>query len=319
MGRELIERVCCPELRGVALLNHCRDIIALGKQSYIESQCSVNFQEAVATSLRERCTRRPRTLDELRLMTARMLRCPIAHKKLRHICTAECLSLLNSLFTTPHQFVKGRSILHSIFACGIKHGWCANNPVDAIIRPELREHEVQPLPWDQLISLLRTAQKPQHSPCMPALGLMLWAGVRPAEVMRLDWADLDWEEQVISLRARHSKTGGCRHVTLHRVLLAWLARFASPPPSSGCICPADWCHRWCRLRREAGILHWQQDALRHTFASYHLKHWHDLERLQEEMGHRSTRLLRTRYLSMKGITRSHAALFWSASWLHRIT
>ncbi len=319
LGRELIERAYRPGLSGLDLLNHCRDIIALGKQFYNESERSVNFREAVDVSLRERRARRPRTIEELRLITARMLRSPIADKKLRHICTAECLSLLNSLFTTPHQFVKGRAILHSIFTCGIKHGWCTTNPVDAILRPELHEREVQALPWEQLLSLLRTAQKPQHSACMPALGIMLWAGVRPAEVMRLDWSDLDWEEQVISLRARHSKTGGCRHVTMHRVLLDWLTRSGSPPPSSGGICPADWCHRWCRLRQEAGILHWQQDTLRHTFASYHLKRWHDLERLQEEMGHRSSRLLRTRYLSMKGITRSHASLFWSASWLRHIT
>lgn len=300
-------------------MNYCRDVIAMGKQAIYEAERSVELQEAIAISLRERSTRRQRTRDELRTMTARMLQSPLACKKLRHISPADCSGLLDSLFTTPHQFVKGRSILHSIFACGIKHGWCASNPVDAIVRPELREAEVLPLTWEQLLALLRTARKPRHSLCMPALGIMLWAGVRPAEVMRLDWSDLDWEERVISLQPQHTKTGGCRHITMHPVLLTWLTLFASPPPTNGNICPPDWCHRWSRLRNDAGILHWQQDTLRHTFASYHLKHWHDLERLQEEMGHRSTRLLRTRYLSMKGITRKNAALFWSSQFARRFT
>ncbi len=319
LGRELIERSSPRGLRGVELLNFCRDVIALGNQTYDDSERSVDFHEAVAISLRERSTRRPRTQEELRLVTSRMLNSRLACRKLRHISSSDCLGVLRELFATPHQFVKGRAILHSIFACGIKHGWCSANPVDAILRPELHEVEVQPLPWEQLLSLLRMAQKPRHLPCMPALGIMLWAGVRPAEVLRLDWADLDWEESVISLRPRHTKTGGSRHITMHPALRTWLARFATPPPTAGNICPPDWCHRWQRLRRDAGILNWQQDTLRHTFASYHLKHWHDMGRLQEEMGHRSSRLLRTRYLSMQGVTRAHAALFWSASFLRQLT
>lgn len=319
LGRELIERVSSCKLRGVELLNRCRDVIMMGKQAIYESERSVDFQEAVVVSLRERSNRRQRTLDELRSITTRMLQSPLAHRKLRYISPTDCKNLLDGLFTTPHQFVKGRAVLHSIFACGIKHGWCTTNPVDTISRPELHETEILPLAWEQLLALLHTAREPRHSRCMPALGIMLWAGVRPAEVMRLDWADLDWDERVISLQPRHTKTGGCRHITMHSALLTWLSLFSSPSPASGSICPPDWCHRWSRLRKDAGIRHWQQDALRHTFASYHLKRWHDLERLQEEMGHRSAQLLRTRYLSMKGVTRDHAALFWSANFIRQFT
>lgn len=241
----------------------------------------------------------------------------LADKRLRDFTPQDCLALLKASFTTPHQYAKGRAILHSIFACGVRRGWCAYNPVDAVQRPELQESEVEPLPWEQLRLLLRTAQRPEHSPCMPALGIMLWAGVRPAEMMRLSWADLDWEEKVISLRARHSKTGGSRHITLHPVLVNWLLSYASPPPTAGRICPRDWIHRWSRLRRDAGIIHWRPDVLRHTFASYHIKRWHNPALLQDEMGHRSARLLRTRYLSMHGITRSHAQLFWSPEMIRR--
>ena len=56
---------------------------------------------------------------------------------------------------------------------------------------------------------------------------------------------------------------------------------------------------------------WQQDVLRHTFASYHLKHFKNLVQLQIEMGHSTPDLLRTRYLNMRDITKEHARLFWS--------
>lgn len=43
---------------------------------------------------------------------------------------------------------------------------------------------------------------------------MLYAGIRPGEVVRLHWRDVDLEERVISVRSRTSKTGGnqaCHH------------------------------------------------------------------------------------------------------------
>ena len=137
---------------------------------------------------------------------------------------------------------------------------------------------------------------------------MLWAGVRPAELARLTWDDIDWQEKVINMRPHHTKTGGCRHVTIHPVLMEWLKKSKS---RTGKICPPNWMNRWRQLREAAGIHTWQQDVLRHTFASYHLKYWHNIDKLQAEMGHRSARLLQTRYLSMKGITHRHARQFWT--------
>ncbi|MFI3244645.1 MAG: hypothetical protein R3Y56_10370, partial [Akkermansia sp.] len=63
------------------------------------------------------------------------------------------------------------------------------------------------------------------------------------------------------------------------------------------------------------LVPWRQDVLRHCFASYHVKRWHDYGRLQAEMGHRCADLLRTRYLSMRGISSKQAAAFWQAGGL----
>lgn len=56
---------------------------------------------------------------------------------------------------------------------------------------------------------------------------------------------------------------------------------------------------------------WVPDCLRHTYASYHAKHFKDYNLLQMEMGHRSSSLLRTRYLNMKGISPQTATRFWA--------
>lgn len=55
---------------------------------------------------------------------------------------------------------------------------------------------------------------------------------------------------------------------------------------------------------------WRPDVLRHTYASFHAKWFRDFPLLQMEMGHRSSALLRARYLNMEGVSRERAALFW---------
>lgn len=310
IAQELIERVYTPDMQGVALLSRCHEVISLGINAYHASHKSVKFSEAAQISLDERSGRRIRTVYEINQILHRFMRnCPeLADMNLRDIDTPTCHEILNANSSSPLQFIKMRAVLHSVFSCGIRHGWCAANPVSAIPRPAISENEVEPLPWADIQNLLRTAQQEAFNECSAAVGIMLWAGVRPAELARLSWEDIDWQEKVINMRPRHTKTGGCRHVTLQPVLIHWLKKSIK---KTGKICPPNWINRWRELRTAAGIHHWQQDVLRHTFASYHLKYRHDISMLQEEMGHRSARLLLTRYLSMKGITQSQARLFWT--------
>lgn len=313
LSREFLERVHTPKMSGLKLINHCRDIISLGIKALEVSKISISFSQAVEISLDERSERRSRTIGEIRCICSRLMKnsAELSGMTLRDMNTEYCKKILENNFHTSHQYVKARSILYSIFSCGMRHGWCSSNPIEAIPRPILCETEIIPLSWDELQNLLQTAHKTEYESCLPAVGIMLWAGVRPAELMRLNWEDIDWQEKIINLRPKHTKTGGCRHITLHSVLIAWLKNIKNVKKKTGPICPRNWSHKWKALRAAAGIHHWQQDVLRHTFASYHLKYWHDTNKLQEEMGHRSAYLLQTRYLSMKGITQKNAKLFWT--------
>ncbi len=308
LGLELTEHA--GRLRGRARLQRCRELIRLGAEALQQERRSTTFAKAVLAALEERARRRPRTRNEFRSVCQRILRASptLARRSVRGISPADCRRMLESTFRSPRQLAKGRAILHGLFAFCLRQQWCSANPVSAVSVPALQEHEVRPLGMAQLRRLLGSALQAQHRACMPALGLMLWAGIRPAEVERIDWQDIDWQEKVIALRPRHSKTGGARHVTLHPVLACWLRE--AGVQAAGPLCPRSWARRWRQLREEAGLTAWQQDALRHSFASYHVKQWHDFAQLQLEMGHRSAELLRTRYLSMGGITAAQAGMFW---------
>lgn len=311
LALELVESCGARHLRGNRQLNHCRRMIQMGVEQSKAASRTVTFSRAVKSALEERSDRRPRTVKEFAAVCRRVMQCcPLLSR--RHMNTlqpADCAEALSCSFSSARQRQKGRVILHGVFSHAVRQHWCAYNPVESVRLPAPEEHEIVPLSVPQLHRLLSVANTAEYRCCMPALGLMLWCGVRPAELERLQWCDIDFEEKVVSLRARHSKTGGCRHIPMRPVLMAWLR--AAGVQGEGRLCPPDWQRRWKRLRQAAGLVPWQQDVLRHTFASYHAKHFRDFSALQSEMGHRSAALLRTRYLSMRGLTVENARLFWS--------
>ena len=266
------------------------------------------FERAVEESLAAKAGRRARTLAEISsVCRGLMKRVPgLGKRSVASMNRAYCAELLQTA-TTHRQMRKLRTILHGVFSYCCQQEWCLVNPVSCIHIPAPEEREIEALEWNSLRELARCARLKVHRCCMPGLGLMLWAGVRPAEVMRLNWADIDWDDSIISVRPVHSKTGGCRHIQLQKVLRVWLQEYGV---SQGKICPPNWHRRWRLLRDAAGLVPWQQDVLRHTFASYHVKYFHDFPRLQEDMGHHSATLLRTRYLNMRGLTAAHAQIFW---------
>ncbi len=305
-----------PELELVAtrgkneLMQALRRVLREGISAVRAQEKTVSFAHAAAESLKQReaAGRRATTLRDLRHFIRRLLRVPgLAKRPLRAMDTAECRLALEAAFAgSAHSFRKGRTILHSIFSYGQRQGWCAGNPVAAIELPAIEEKEIVPLTLEECRRLVQAARTPRFRDCLPALGLMLFAGVRPGEVARLRWADVHCGEGVLSIAARHSKTGGARRVEL----CPPLRRMLRCQQAEGPLCPQRWQQRWQSLRRVAGFRRWVPDVLRHTFASYHALTHRNLPALQLQLGHRDARLLLTRYLNLRPLRRAELAPFW---------
>lgn len=295
-------------------IDNIREGIRLAGREIRNREMTVPFSIAVNACLESKAHRRPRTRADIRQLTARMMRLipALAGRPLRSITNQDCADLLDRCFSTPRQRIKARSILSGIFTIGSKRGWVSSNPVTDVEIPLIEEKRINALNMEQVKTLLGTAKTEEGGGCAAPVGLMVFAGIRPQEVERLKWHDISLQEQVISIQPRHSKTGGARHVTIHPVLSSWLKSCVTrlrPLPEES-VCPRNWRNKWRRVRQKAGWTVWQQDCLRHTFASYHVKYFKDLPLLQLEMGHGTPSLLRTRYLNMQGITNSSAAEFW---------
>ena len=203
------------------------------------------------------------------------------------------------------QFNKGRSFLHAIFEFAIRREWVDKNPIKLIERKKIVEKEIKPLSLEETKILLKNAKKKN---CTEVVGLMMLAGIRPKEAKRLEWRDIDLDDNSIKIRSICSKTGGIRHVEicpkLKNILLDREMRF-------GCLSPRNWTKKWKQIRDNSGFKgHWVQDVLRHTYASYFTKRYSDLPRLQLNMGHRDLSLLRSRYVNMQNITKADAKEFF---------
>lgn len=287
-------------LSRLQLLELLRRVARAGLRAVDEAERTVCFEEAARRSVEARADRRPATKRDLRHFVRRMLRVPgIANLPLRTMRPEQCRSLLQTAFgASLHSYRKGRAILHSIFSYGKRQGWCEANPTDVIEAPRPEEKLIAPLTLEEVRRLEATAARPEHRCMQLALHLMLYCGIRPTEVRRLSPSDIHWKERRVIIRPRTAKTGGGRVIPLRnaRRLSSVLRRI-----------PGNWRLRWRRLRRAAGFTHWQADALRHTFASYHAAHFRNLPALQYEMGHRDLALIRYRYATpLPG----RAASFW---------
>lgn len=270
------------------LLLILRRVIHAGVQAVEREEYTVSLETAAWASVEARCDRvRPVTLRDLRHYVRRILKVEgVAGLQLRNVTTGMCRHILQEAFSgSRHSYVKGRAILHSIFAYGMRREWCDSNPVARIEVPRVDEKQIAPLSPNEVERLLDCAK---GSDMQLSLNLLLFSGVRPTEVARLKPADFYWEEQQVIIRPRASKTGGGRVVPL---------RLNEDLPEELRIIPCNWKRRWRRLRLTAGFVHWVSDACRHTFASYHAAYFRNLPALQLEMGHHNLDLLRSRYMA----------------------
>ena len=292
-------------------IKRARRCLAAGAEALRQQERTVSFEQAVAAALEARKDRRIRTVYDFRYFTRRfMKRCAgLARRRVRSITPQECAEYIETAFDTPRQRQKARLILSGVFSTAMKRGWCDANPVSKVEAPRVVEQPVPVLTPQEIEQLTTTAEAYQGGSCAAAVGMMLYAGIRPHEVARLTWAQVDLQKRAIYILPRHSKTGGARRVTIHRPLQRILR--AHKRAENEKICPRNWLRHWRELRRASGWgggKKWPQDALRHTFASYHLSHFRSFAELQVEIGHRDASLLRTRYVDQRPVV--NAGAFW---------
>ena len=197
---------------GSRSMRRARKAIFLGAEELRKGERTVSFSAAVEEMLKAKRNLRPTTLRDIRYFTgALMRRCPeLKGFPVRKLTPEHCAHFLEAAFTSHRQRYKGRAVMSGVLSFSLRRGWCGENPVARVDSPSFRERTIAILAPEEIGSLRTVVEAPEFRDCAPAVWVMLYAGIRPGEVVRLHWRDVDLEERVISVRSRTSKTGGIR-------------------------------------------------------------------------------------------------------------
>jgi integrase len=108
-----------------------------------------------------------------------------------------------------------------------------------------------------------------------------FAGLRHAEIRRLDWKEVDLKRDFIEVSKGKAKTAARRLVPIQSNLKAWLLSWSK---ASGPVCPvkdSNW--QLKQIAKDAGV-QWKHNALRHSFISYRVSIVQDVAKVALEAG-----------------------------------
>jgi integrase len=196
--------------------------------------------------------------------------------------------------------------LSTLWNYAVRKKYAAVNPLEALDAPIIPNEPPGILTVKQAGALLETARRERKGDMLAAVAIGLFAGLRPAEIERLAWAEVDTDALLIEVTAKKAKTRQRRHVTISVNLAAWLkiikirkGNVTPPGPVHEKIVP---------MAKAVGIDPWPHDALRHSFASYYLAEHKDAARTALELGHGNQDMLFRNYREL--VKHSEAEKYW---------
>jgi integrase len=151
----------------------------------------------------------------------------------------------------------------------------AGSPFPAMVRYKETKSPVSIFTPENIASLLTKAD----ATLRPFLALGAFAGLRMAELSRLDWKEIDLDRGFILVEASKAKTQRRRLVPISDNLKLWLTPYKQASGPVGL-------HKRPQLAaaRLCEGFSWQENGLRHSFISYRLAIVHDTAKVALEAG-----------------------------------
>jgi integrase len=165
------------------------------------------------------------------------------------------------------------------------------------------ETEIKIFTPEEMQSLLLTA----HARILPLIAIGGFAGIRSAEVARLEWQDIKWDRGHIEIAGKKAKTAARRLVPLSDNLKAWLAPWRGETGPILTITDASGAlgDTAVKAKIPGG---WRQNALRHSYISYRVALTGDVARTSLEAGN-SPRMIFRHYREI--VDEEAAKAWWS--------
>lgn len=180
-----------------------------------------------------------------------------------------------------------RRALNCFFVWAEGKGFCAKSPLAKIGAITIDRDEPQILSLAEVRKVLFAAASHEHGVCLPFVAIGMFAGVRPKEIERMTWEDVNLAAKTITISGKAAKLRARRIVELSDNLVAWLKPFALSKPAfvgknfrrhlDAVKVLAGFGGRKAKPEGDApetpALKPWTSDVMRHTAISYHLAKW----------------------------------------------
>jgi integrase len=217
---------------------------------------------------------------------------------------------------SAQNFINHRAAISNLFGYAFKIGATPANPLLTIEKPRIKRARPAVLNDEEFEKLLNRAHAQRRFDVLSWLVLGGLVGLRPYEVLRLEWTGIHFQTREIRVEPGWTKTHRARIVPLQPNAFEWLKLVASRAAEKrGKVMPLDstWNNRWRRWRQEEDAplpLRWwvaKDDVLRHSYGTYRAAILRNSYNLAEEMGN-SVSIVRTYYDAV--VSPSVAKLWW---------
>jgi len=191
----------------------------------------------------------------------------------------------------PTTFNNAKSVASTLFLWGIKKEMVSKNPLAKIDKKKVAYREPSFLKAGCVSEILKEGMTAYNSEMyMPWLILGFFCGIRSAEITRLRWEDVRWEDCVVRVAKPKGEQGTKpRYVTLNETAKAWLSIYKK---DNGLVGGSQ--GRFGEWRRSLKSYHRITEAtekdgagniMRHTFCTMHFGMYKDIMKTATEMGH----------------------------------
>jgi site-specific recombinase XerD len=206
---------------------------------------------------------RPRYLRTLKASINRFL-INRREKIISEISAAEILEYISRNGWAPSTIRSYLVDVRTLFAFAVKRKYLVENPALAVDLPRSDEKPPGILTPAQAECLLDACLDTEPD-ILPVLILSLFGGIRRAEAEKIEWAEIG--AKFIEIKPEKAKTRRRRLIPISAQLRAWLSCARKIGVKMPTVNYAD---KFKRTLEKAGLrAEWPQNALRHSFASYH--------------------------------------------------
>jgi integrase len=198
------------------------------------------------------------------------------------ISTADASRWLDQLKVGPRTKKNYRTVLNTLFQYAEAHGYVSKgmNPIAGVERTSGKNGgPIEIFTPVEMAALIKAASKE----LLPVLCLGAFAGMRSAEIERLEWKNVDLPAGLIHVAAEKTKTRSRRLVPILPNLAAWLAPYCRRKGRVWNGTQLDMSVARCAAVKKSGVA-WKNNGLRHSFISYRLAQIQNAAQVSLEAG-----------------------------------